>query len=172
MSQPYGQQPGDYNQPPQGYGAMPPAPPEYTGGPVARPGTVTAAAVLDFVQAGITIISSIILMIGLGAVSSAVGEAETVGGLDIDEGMLAVMWIVVLAGMVGAGLLIWAAVKALSGTAGNLMAIANGLQILLCVVWLILEAPIAIAFAIMPIIALVLAMQAPAKQFEASRRGH
>lgn len=170
MSQPYGQQPGDYNQPPQGYGGMPPAPPEYSGGPVARPGTVTAAAVLDFVQSGITIIASIIWLIGLGAVTSAVND-ESIGGLTFDSGMLAVLWIITIAAVVGAGLLIWAAVKALGGTAGNLMLIANGLQILISIVWLIIGAPIAIAFVIMPIIALVLSMQGPAKQFEASRSG-
>lgn len=167
MSQPYGQQPGDAN---QGFGNMPSAPAEYSSGPVTRPGTVTAAAVLDFVQAGITLISSIIMMTVVGAVTSAAND-ESLAGIDIDEGMLALFWVLTIAGIVGAGLLIWAGVKALAGTSGNLMMIANGLQIVLGVVWLIVGAPIAIAFLIMPIIALVLSMQAPAKQFEASRSG-
>lgn len=167
MSQPYGQQPGDAN---QGYGAMPPGPAEYSAGPITRPGTVTAAAVLDFVQAGITLISSIIMMTVAGAVTSATND-ESLAGLDIDEGKLALLWILTIAGIAGAGVLIWAAVKALSGTSGNLMTIANGLQIVLGIVWLVTGATIAIAFVIMPIIALVLAMQAPAKQFEASRAG-
>jgi hypothetical protein len=167
MSQPYGQQPGDAN---QGYGAMPPAPAEYSSGPTTRPGTVTAAAVLDFVQAGITLISSIIMMTVLGAVTSAAND-ESLAGIDVDEGMLTLFWVLTVAGIIGAGLLIWAGVKALSGTAGNLMMIANGLQIVLGVVWLVMGATIAIAFVIMPIIALVLSMQGPAKQFAASRAG-
>jgi hypothetical protein len=166
MSQPYGQQPGDAN---QGYGAMPPAPAEYSSGPTTRPGTVTAAAVLDFVQAGITLISSILMMSLAGAVSSA--KDESLAGVEVDEGMLALLWILTIGGVIGAGLLIWAGVKAMSGTAGNLMLIANGLQILLGVVWLVTGAVIALVFLVMPIIALVLSMQGPAKQFEASRRG-
>ncbi|GAB1510299.1 hypothetical protein [Actinophytocola sp. KF-1] len=166
MSQPYGQQPGDAN---QGYGAMPPAPAEYSSGPTTRPGTVTAAAVLDFVQAGITLISSILMMSLAGAVTSA--KDESLAGVEVDEGMLALLWILTIGGVVGAGLLIWAGVKAMSGTAGNLMLIANGLQILLGVVWLVTGAVIALVFLVMPIIALVLSMQGPAKQFEASRRG-
>jgi hypothetical protein len=167
MSQPYGQQPGDAN---QGYGAMPPAPAEHSAGPITRPGTVTAAAVLNFVQAGITLISSILMMTVVGAVTSAADD-ESLGGIEVDEGMLAVFWILTIAGVLGAGLLIWAGIKALSGTAGNLMMIANGLQIVLGIVWLIVGAPIAVAFLIMPIISLVLSMQGPAKQFEASRAG-
>ena len=167
MSQPYGQQPGDSN---QGFGSMPPAPAEHSSGPVTRPGTVTAAAVLDFVQAGITLLASILMMTLAGAATSAAND-ESLAGFEVDEGMLALLWILTIAGIVGAGLLIWAGVKALAGTAGNLMLIANGLQILLGVVWLITGAVIAIGFLIMPIIALVLSMQAPAKQFEASRSG-
>ncbi len=168
MSHPYGQQPGDAN---QGYGAMPPAPAEYSSGPIARPGTVTAAAVLDFVQAGITLISSILVMTLVGAATSAVND-DSLAGVEFDgEGWLVVGWLLTIGGVVGAGLLIWAGVKAMSGTAGNLMVIANGLQIVLGVGWLITGAVIAIVFLVMPIIALVLSTQAPAKQFEASRRG-
>src|SRR6266536_1676155 len=105
MSQPYGQQPGDYNQGQQpGYGAMPPAPPEYTGGPIPRPG--------------------------------AVSDAESIGGVDVDEGMLAVLWILAIVGLAGGGLLIWGGAKALSGTAGQLLVIAAALQIVLCIIWL------------------------------------
>jgi len=167
MSQPYGQQPGDFN---QGYGGMPPAPPEYSSGPVTRPGTVTAAAVLAFVQAGITLICTVIMMIGLGSLSEA--EAS-IGGLDFDDGMVAGLWIVTLAGLVGSGLLIWGGVKAMSGTAGQILIIAAALQILLCIVWLAAFGGgiVAILLVVMPIITLVMSLGAPAKQFEASRRG-
>lgn len=168
MSQPYGQQPGDAN---QGYGSMPAAPAEYSSGPVTRPGTVTAAAVLAFVQAGLTLICAVIVMIGLGAVTAANND-ESIGGLEVDEGMLALLWVATIVGLAGAGLLIWAGIKALSGTSGNLMIIAAGLQILLCIFWLIQGGGIVpILLAIMPIIALVMMLGAPAKQFEASKRG-
>lgn len=170
MSQPYGQQPGDAN---QGYGAMPPAPPEYSSGPITRPGTVTAAAVLAFVQAGLTLICSVIMMIGLGALAGATDEDGTIGGLTVNTGALAGLWVVTVVGLIGAGLLIWAGVKALSGTAGQLLVIAAGLQILLCVVWLAAfqGGIVSILLVIMPIITLVMALGGPAKQFEASRSG-
>jgi hypothetical protein len=169
MSQPYGQQPpGDYNQGQPGYGAMPPAPPEYSGGPVARPGTVTAAAVLAFVQAGVTLICTIFVMTVLGAVSSA--ASESVGGFEIDESGLAIAWVIAIAALIGSGLLIWAGVKELGGTGSMLMMIANGLQIVISLVWLIQGTPLGIAFMIMPIIALVLAMGGAAKQYEASKQ--
>ncbi|MDQ3788383.1 MAG: hypothetical protein M3422_14215 [Actinomycetota bacterium] len=170
MSQPYGQQPGDAN---QGYGAMPPAPPEYSSGPVTRPGTVTAAAVLAFVQAGLTLICTIVLMIGLGAISGAVDDAESIGGVDVNEGALAGLWVLAIVGLVGGGLLIWGGVKALSGTAGQILIIAAALQILLCIVWLAAfeGGIVSILLVIMPIITLVLSLGGPAKQFEASRSG-
>jgi hypothetical protein len=176
MSQPYGQQPpGNYNQgqPGQpGYGGMPPAPPEYTSGPTARPGTVTTAAVLSFVQAGLTLISSIILMIGLAAVNDLVNGSEQINGVDVDEGGLALLWVAALVAVVGAGLLIWAGVKALAGTGNQLVIIASAVQIVLCVFWLTQGAGIfPILLIVMPIIALAMVLGGPAKQFEASRRG-
>jgi hypothetical protein len=171
MSQPYGQQPGDAN---QGFGSMPPAPAEHSSGPTTRPGTVTAAAVLAFVQAGITLICSVMVMIGLGALANATDENGTIGGLDVKEGAVAALWVLAIVGLVGAGLLIWAGVKALSGTAGQLLVIAAGLQILLCLVWLVAfnGGVVAILLAVMPIIILVMSLGGPAKQYEASRRGH
>jgi hypothetical protein len=177
MSQPYGQQqPGDFNQGygnQGGYGGMPPAPQEYSSGPIPRPGTVTAAAVLAFVQAGVTLICEIILMIGLAAISSATDDEGTISGIPVNEGALAGVWVVTIIGIIGAGLLVWAGVKALSGTAGMLLVIAAGVQILLCVVWLAAfeGGVVSVLLAVMPIITLVLSLGGPAKQFEASRRG-
>jgi hypothetical protein len=177
MSQPYGQQPpgnqgqGGYNQGPA-YGGMPPAPPEYSSGPVTRPGAVTAAAVLAFVQAGITLVCSVILMIGLAAISGAANDAS-IQGIDLDDakGMLAVLWILTIVGIIGAGLLIWGGVKAMSGTAGMLLVIAAALQIVLCIVWLAAFSGgvISILLVIMPIIILVMSLGKAAKQYEASR---
>jgi hypothetical protein len=152
---------------------MPSAPPEYTGGPTPRPGTVTAAAVLAFVQSGLTLICTIVLMIGLAALSGAVNDAESIGGLDVDEGALAGLWVLAIVGLIGSGLLIFGGVKALSGTAGQLLVIAAALEILLCIVWLagFEGGIIAILLIVMPIITLVMSLGGPAKQYEASRRG-
>lgn len=173
MSQPYGQQPGNPNQPHGGgypnAGGMPAAPQEYQGA-VTRPGSTTAAAVLAFVQGGLTLIASAILMIGLGAISS-IEDDPSIGGVDIDDGMLAMIWVAAIVGLIGAGLLIWAGVKALSGTAGTLFIVAMALQIALCIFWLTQGGFLPILFAIMPIIALALFLGGPAKQYEASRRG-
>jgi hypothetical protein len=169
MSQPYGQQPGDPN---QGFGSMPAAPPEYTSGPVARPGTVTAAAVLAFVQAGVTLICAVVMIGVLGAVSGA--DNETIGGVkfDVNGGALALGWAVTIISVVGSGLLIWAGVQALSGKSGMLLVIACAVEIALAVVWLVFGFGIfPVLLAIMPIISLILMLGAPAKQFVASRRG-
>jgi hypothetical protein len=174
MSQPYGQQPGDFNQGQgSGYGAMPPAPAEYSSGPITRPGTVTTAAVLAFVQAGLTLICSVVLMIGLGAIAGAIND-ESIGGIDVNEGALAGLWILAIVGLAGAGVLIWGGIKALSGTAGQILVIAAGLQILLCIIWLAAfqGGIVAILLVIMPIIILVMSLGGPAKQYEASRKGH
>jgi hypothetical protein len=182
MSQPYGQQPpGNFNQgpgyggmPPGGMpGGMPPAPQEYSSGPIPRPGTVTTAAVLAFVQAGLTLICTVIVMIGFGAVSAATDEAESIGGVDIDEGLLAVGWALAFGGLIGGGLLIWGGIKALSGTAGQLLVIAAGVQILLCILWLAILGGgiVSVILAVMPIITLIMSLGGPAKQYEASRRG-
>jgi hypothetical protein len=184
MSQPYGQQP--YGQQPQGNygpgpgnpgpgygGGMPPAPPEYSAGPVTRPGTVTTAAVLGFVQAGLTLICTIFVVIILGAAQAVTNESESQFGVEIDQGMLTIGWIVAIAGVVGAGLLIWASVKTLGGTAGQLMVIAAALQLVLCIVWLAALGGgiVAVILAVMPIISLVMVLGGPAKQYEASKRG-
>jgi hypothetical protein len=176
MSQPYGQQPpGNFNQGQQqpGFGSMPAAPPEYTGGPVTRPGSVTAAAVLAFVQAGLTLICTIVVMIILAAVTDIANESESVGGVDIDESGLTLAWILAIVGLVGAGLLIFAGVKTLAGKAGQLLVIAAALQILLCIVWLAALGGglVSVVLIVMPIIMLVMALGSASKQYEASKRG-
>lgn len=182
MSQPYGQQPpGNFNQgqpgyqgqPQPGYGSMPSAPPEYTGGPIARPGSVTTAAVLAFVQAGLTLICTVVVMIILAAVTDIANDSESVGGIDIDESGLTLAWILAVVGLIGSGLLIFGGVKAMSGTAGQLLVIAAALQILLCIVWLAALGGgiVSILLVVMPIITLVMSLGSAAKQYEASKRG-
>ena len=65
LQQGYPQSPPGGYPPAPGYGeGMPPAPPEYGQGPMRRPGAVTAAAVLAFVQAGITTIPAVMQLVG------------------------------------------------------------------------------------------------------------
>ena len=196
MTQPYGQQPGGNNpgsggfqqqpgsggfpqapQPPayqQGYGAMPQAPQEYSGGPIPRPGGTTAAAVLAFVQGGITLITTGILMIGLAAIADLANDvnSQSAGGVDI-SGSLAEAWIVAIVQLIGVGLLIYGGVKLMAGAPGPLFMIAAGLQIALCIYRLIRSATpiVPTVLAVMPIVALALTFSATHKQFVASRSG-
>ncbi|MGH3758795.1 hypothetical protein [Actinophytocola sp.] len=171
-NQPGGSHPGGGGPPPapgyqQGYGGMPQAPQEYGGGPVARPGNTTATAVLAFVQAGVTLITTGILMIGLAAIENVADDLETsAGGVDIGAG-LAEAWIVSIVQLVGVGLLVYAGVKVLSGTAGPLLVIATGLQLVLCVYWLIRGADpiVPVLLAVMPIVALILSFGAANKDY-------
>lgn len=171
MSQPYGQQPpGNFNQGP-GYGAMPPAPPEFSSGPIARPGAATAAAVLAFVQAGITAIPGVLSLIG----SVNTGDAET--------------WLATLAVLAGVALLIVGGVQLMGGKAVNLLVIACALEVAISLYYIIRAATIdsegieavnygkgvimgfAVFFAIMPVIAVILARGSATTQFLQSRRG-
>ncbi len=200
MTQPYGQQPGGnypgsggFEQPgsggfpqapqapqgpapgyQQGYGGMPQAPQEYTGGPVRRPGVVTAAAVLAYVQAGITTITTILVWLGL--------SQQVSGGETAFQAALALLQ---TAGVV---LLIWGGVQAMGGTGRTLLLAGAAVEIVAALLWIIRFAAldtggievlqdakggiifIAILFAVMPVITLVLAMGQQATQFLQSRQ--
>lgn len=194
MSQPYGggQQPGGqypgsggFGQPgghdpnsggfPQapGYGAMPPAPQEYSAGPIGRPGVVTAAAVLAFVQAGITTITTLLLWVGIG---NAEGSA------------MALSVAVALAQTAGIVLLIWGGVQFMAGTGRTMLLAGAGLELAICLYYIVTAAvadaggiellenaktgliAIALGFAIMPVIIVVLALGNQSTQFLGSRR--
>ena len=207
MTQPYGQQPGNYGQQPgpqdphsggfpqpagyqqpsgyqpgypqapsyvPGTGGLPQAPPDYgRGGPVDKPGTVTGAAVLGYIQAGITLITTGIIFAGL--VSSG-GSAEG--------------WLLGLAQLAGLVMLIFGSVQLMSGTGRTLFVAAAALEIAISVYYLIRVlaldtgglsfaddikggfAVIAIFFAIMPAIGLILALGGGTSQYlQAKQRG-
>jgi hypothetical protein len=157
----------------QGYGGMPAAPQEYSGGPMARPGVVTAAAVLAFVQAGITTITSILVWLGVQNLSG--GDA-------------ALQAAVALAQTVGVVLLIMGGVQLMSGKSRTMIVIGSALEIVISLVWIVQVAvvdtegidmlqdiktgiiAIALAFAIMPAISLVLSLGGAATQYVQSRR--
>jgi len=158
----------------QGYGGMPQAPQEYSGGPTARPGVVTAAAVLAYIQAGITTITTILVWIGVGQ--------QTDGAETAFQGALA------LAQTVGIVLLIWGAVQAMGGKGRTMLLAGAGLEIVISLAWIIRFAAldtggieflenakggiifIAILFAVMPVITLILVMGQQATQYTQSRR--
>lgn len=187
QSPPYGQpaQQGYPQSPPYGqpapqypYGSMPAAPAEYSSGPIPRPGTVTAAAVLGYVQAGITLIPTILMLAGLVS-SDANGAAEDA----------ALGWIIVLAQIAGAALLIAGGVQIMGGKSRSVMVAGAGLEVAISLFWIIRVALIdsegvdvidagkgviigvAIFFAIMPTISLVMSLGASTTQFLESRRG-
>ncbi|MFL6123020.1 hypothetical protein, partial [Actinophytocola sp.] len=155
-------------------------PPEYSSGPIPRPGTVTAAAVLGYVEAGITLIPTILILIGL-----ASGDNNNANGSD-----LAFSWILVIAQVIGAALLIAGGVQIMGGKSRTLLVVGAALEIVICLTWIIRIAAIdsggidivdtgkgivigvGIFFAIMPTITLVMSLGGSTTQFLQSRRGH
>jgi hypothetical protein len=174
QSNPYGQPAPSYQ-----YGNMPAAPAEYSSGPIPRPGTVTAAAVLGYVQAGITLIPTILMLAGLVSDDASGAAADAALG-----------WVIVLAQIAGAALLIAGGVQIMGGKSRTLMVAGAGLELAISLFWIIRVAAIdsegvdvidagkgviigiAIFFAIMPTISLVMSLGASTTQFLQSRRGH
>ncbi len=168
---------------PAGYGhSVMPAPMMYV--PPRRPGVVTAAAVLAYVQAGITGVIALILFVGLFA------RAPSTGALLVDV-------LVVLATATGAALLIAGGVRLTGGRGRVPLVVACVLEFAICVYYIVVfatlsaseidptneldEVPgglgvargtmvfIAIFFAIMPTISLALACGRSATAFLRSR---
>jgi hypothetical protein len=175
QSPPYGQPAQGFPQaPPPAYGAMPNAPQEYSSGPISRPGATTAAAVLAFVQAGITAVPGVLALIG----SSSFGGGNAEG------------WISTIAILVGVGLLIAGGVQLMGGKGRTLLVVACGLELLISLYFIIRFAALdtggnqdvsygvgliigfAVFYAIMPVITLILSLGASTTQFLESRRGH
>jgi hypothetical protein len=181
MTQPYGQQPGG-NQPgsggfppapqapayQQGAGGMPQAPQEYSGGPQGRPGVVTASAVLAFVQAGITTITTLLVWLGVSQLSG---------------GELGFQAVLALGQTIGIVLLIWGGVQAMGGKGRAVLLAGAAVEIALSVLWIIRFAAIdtggfdlaenvkggiifiALLFAVMPAISLILILGQQATQY-------
>jgi hypothetical protein len=103
----------------------PPMYPMYPPMPVnTRPGTMLAAGVLGFVQAGITAAPTIMLTLVLSSVQ-AVDPSSHLG----------LLWGAVVAQFVGFGLLIAGSVQMVSGTSRAMYLVAVTLEILLSVYW-------------------------------------
>jgi uncharacterized membrane protein len=157
----------------QGYGGMPQAPQEYSGGPGRRPGVVTAASVLAYVQAGITVITTILVF---------------AGATNMSGGQAALQVLIGVVQAVGIVLLIMGAVQLMAGKSRTLMLAACVLELVICLFYIILYAAIdssgidviqgakavligfAVFFAIMPTISLVLSMGQQSTQYLQARR--
>jgi hypothetical protein len=182
------QQPGP-GTPPGGY-AQPayPSAPSYPSTPGSgyspnqmvntRPGSATGAAVLGFVQAGITLVTTILMLFALaGAPSGA------------DGGELAMAWIVTLAQALGAALLIYGGVQLIGGKGRTIFLAGMGVELAICLYYLIRilsldtsdnlmgaselkssAAMIPILFAVMPVIGLCLALTGSARAWAQSKQ--
>src|SRR5439155_25236880 len=118
--------PGGFQQP-VGYPSAPHYAPPTGRGPIDKPGTITGAAVLAFIQAGITLITT-------GSMFTAVVSAQNAAralGLKTGGGV-AEVWLVSFAQLAGLILLIFGAVTLLSGTGRGLMVLACGLELGIC----------------------------------------
>lgn len=182
QSPPYGQPAQGYPQAPA-YGNMPAAPQEYSSGPIPRPGTATAAAVLAFVQAGITAIPGVLGLIGFFQANSNVESSTKAQALAV-----------AIAVLIGVALLITGGVQLLGGKSRNLLIAGAAIELAICVYYIIQALTLdvggndafdnamnvakgalvgfAIFFAIMPIISLIMSVGATTTQFLQSRRGH
>lgn len=182
--------PGPYGQagypPPPAYGAPGYPPPGYPqpgypapgyppAGP-ARPGMVTAAAVLCFIWGGFAIIGSLVSMLG-GAVVSAVGSAcsavDTTGVCDSASGAGTFLVLIGIVLIVCAGLLIWGGVVALSGKNAKVSVIACGILVVAQIAMMIASGGVAFAIfgIIVPVLIIVLLMNAASKNWFAAKGG-
>lgn len=145
--------------------------------PVQKPGAVTGAAVLAFIQAGITLITTGIIFFGL------IGTASS----DVDQTQ---GWIVAFAQLAGLVLLILGAVQLMSGSSRVVYLVAVILELAICGYYLvtILSADaggisaledmkgaatvIPVVFAVMPLIGLILALGSGTSRFIQAKRGH
>jgi hypothetical protein len=139
--QPYGA-PQSHRAPPCGaprpYGGAPPygAPQPYGAasgaGPGRRPGAVSAAAVLAFVNAGLVIITKLLAFVVL---ATFAGNAIREWGM----GLVVANYTMLLAKLVAAGLLIWGGVAAVQGRSRRILAIATATEATLAVLGVVVS---------------------------------
>lgn len=155
------------------------------GGPAAaRPGMVTAAAVLCFIWGGFSILASIVTLAAGSFVSGATGLCQSIAESSTDlnsincagtstfGGLLIVIGLILI---VAAGLLIWGGVVALTGKNAKVGIIAGGLLILAQIVSLIASggagAAMSIFGIIVPVLIIVFLMNGTSKAWFKSRGG-
>jgi hypothetical protein len=161
---------------PQGGHNNPMPPGTHAPMPVQKPGTVTGAAVLAFIQAGITLITTGIIFIGLLGTASA--EVDQTQG-----------WVLAFAQLIGLILLIVGSVQLMSGSSKVLYLVAVILELGICAFYLVqilgadaggisaLEdmqgaaTVIPIVFAVLPLIGLFLALGKGTGAYIQAKRG-
>jgi len=155
MADPYGAPQGAYPPPPAGqpYGYPPPA-------PTKAPGQAVAAAVLGYVHGALVLVAAIALF--------ALQDLAT--SLGVEAGYLVVL---ALLNIVVAGVLIFGGVRLNTGKDRNLLVIASGVSLAYSIFWVIQQAALwaIVLFAVMPIIIIVMALNASVTQWLAARRG-
>jgi hypothetical protein len=137
-----------------------------------KPRAVTGAVVLGYVQAGITLITTVILFIGL------------FGGGVTNEGVA-----IGIVQLIGVGLLIIGSTRLGSGATRGVYVVAVALQLVICLYYLVrfvaldtdgiglledvraVATAVPIVLAIPPLIGLILALGGPATQFVTETRG-
>lgn len=146
--------------PAAGYPGYPPA------GPT-RPGSVTAAAVLAFVQGGIVVISGIVLL-------SVVNEvSRRVEGFSGDK---TEAWLVTIAVLIAGALLIAGGVQLIKGPTGVVI-LGSVISLLISVYFLVRTefnsavVWLALSYAVLPIIVLAFAFGTGARTWAAQRSG-
>lgn len=178
--QPYGHQHDRYGQNPYGqgqqpaYGQQPGYGQQYAGQPgypapygqpaaPARPGSVTGAAVLAFVQGGIVLV---------GGIASLAGGTTVLSDLDDANGIGSLFTVLGIAGLLVGGLLIAGGVRAF-GRSLQLLLIGAGASVVLSIAWFIgfvsHDAPVGAAlvwpliYLVMPVIIISLVLSSTAQ---------
>jgi hypothetical protein len=171
-------QPGGYEQPPTGaapagyqpYGGYPPGTGAYYPTPQRRPGSITGAATLSFVQSGFVIISGIVLLAG-GSVIIDQFDGELTG-IGVELTVVAVVTLICGALLIAGGAQVFQRRTVL-------LVVACLLSLVLSVYWFIRTISVGgdvgsalvwpIVFAIMPIVALSLVNSTTAKAWLGKR---
>lgn len=153
-----------------------PSEPQF-GRSMARPGTATAAAVLAFVQAGLTLVTSVLIVVGVSTFA------------DPDEpGADAVGLLLLVAQFAGVVLLLLGGLRLINGTSRVVLIVGTALELAISATYLIVFAfvPVetnedagakavlmfgAALFAVMPLISLILACGRTVSEYLRVRRG-
>jgi hypothetical protein len=167
---------------PNAGGQVPPPPGAYPGPaypnsphgqqyvPAERPGTLTAASVLAFVLSGWNIIGGIILMAG-GAVVGAAEDAGEDLGVE-SEGIGGMIILMGLAFIVLGGVYIWGGVVSLSGKNAQVLTIVAGIDLVLSIVWIIVnQGLITLVSIAAAIIILAMVLTSSSRQFVRAKGG-